>query len=251
MFLAVDVGNSSTVLAVYSGFEQRAIVRLPTERSATSQHLSASLLPTLQLYAPTEIAIASVVPSLESAWRTFCQEGFGITPCFLRSERESGLKLLYDPPSSLGIDRLCNAVAGAQLYGTPCIVIDFGTATKLEAVSRERIYLGGAILPGLEISAQALLSRAEKIRDIDWTPPERAIGQNTMEALRSGFVFGFVGQAEALLLRFQEEIGEEACVVTTGGLAPRLLSVSPLLTNYNPNLTLEGVRLLYPHQREK
>jgi type III pantothenate kinase len=129
-------------------------------------------------------------------------------------------------------------------------VVDFGTATKLEAVSREGVYLGGAILPGLEISAQALLSRAEKIREIDWTPPERAIGRSTMEALRSGFVFGFVGQAEALLRRFQEEMEGEACVITTGGLAPRLMSASPLLTNYNPNLTLEGVRLLYSYQRE-
>lgn len=249
MLLAFDVGNTTTAVGVSVEDEWLLEMRLPTLREAGEEYFAEHLLPSLRRYFITEIAIASVVPPLEVALEAFCTRSLSCKPLFLRSECESGVRVHYDPPASLGVDRLCNAVAGLEIYGAPLIVIDFGTATKLEAIGESGEYLGGAILPGVGVSIEALLSRAAKLRKVEWTIPERAIGTTTIEALQSGFVFGFAGQAEGLIARFREEMGGEVPVVATGGWASHVAPACPSIQKVAPSLTLEGVRRLYARQR--
>lgn len=249
MLLALDVGNTNIVAGIYQSTERLVTWRFDTVRSATPEALAENLLPALAKYPPAEIAIASVVPPLEEALRLCCQQLLGYSPLFVRSECESGIRLHYSPPASLGVDRLCNVVGCVEKYGFPAIVIDFGTATKLEAVAENGDYLGGAILPGIGVSIEALLSRAARLFEIEWKIPERAIGHSSEEALQSGFVYGFAGQAEYLIQKFREEMGCRAQVIATGGHAPQIAAACPSIDVLDPFLTLDGLCHLYARQK--
>ncbi len=249
MLLALDVGNTNITAAVYRGAERLVTWRFETLRFATPQALSDNLLPILAENAPTEIAIASVVPPLEEALRLCCERFLGVTPFFVRSEIEAGIRLHYSPSASLGVDRLCNVAGCLERYGAPAIVIDFGTATKLEAIAENGDYLGGAILPGIGVSIEALFSRAARLFEVEWKIPERAIGQSSAEALQSGFVHGFAGQAEYLVQKFREEMGCRAQVIATGGHAPQIAPACPSIDVLDPFLTLDGLRCLYARQK--
>lgn len=249
MLLVLDVGNTNIVAGVYEGAARVFEARFETLQDATAEQLSEQMFASLAPFCFEEVAIASVVPPIETALETFCIRDLNATPFFLRSERESGMRVRYQPPASLGIDRLCNAVAALESYGAPVIVIDFGTATKLEAVGSDGDYLGGAILPGVGVSMEALFRNAARLHEVEWTLPAHAIGRSTKEALQSGFVFGFAGQAEALIHRFRQEMGSEVPVVATGGWASSIVPACPSIQTLDATLTLEGVRRLYGRQK--
>ncbi len=254
MLLAIDVGNTNIVVGGYRGAERVVTGRFEANRSATPESLWEDIVPLLSSSGIphteiTEVAIASVVPPLEAALQQCCEQFLALSPFFVRSEIECGIRLHYSPPASLGVDRLCNVVGCIEKYGAPAIVIDFGTATKLEAIAENGDYLGGVILPGIGISVQALLARASRLFEIEWRIPEHVIGQSSVEAMQSGFVFGFAGQAEALIQRFREEIGCRAQVVATGGLAPQIVPACPSIEILAPWLTLDGLRSLYYRQK--
>ena len=250
--LALDIGNSNLVWKVYEETGDAptplASGRFETPHTNTLETLKAHLPSNLK---GMEIAIASVVPALEPALIEFCHQKIENAPFFVRPERVTCIPIRYQNPATLGADRLCNAVAARARYGNPVIAIDYGTATKLEAVSAEGEYLGGAILPGIAISLQALFSRAARLAEVSWEVPPHAIGDTTARALQSGCFYGFLGQSEALIRRFREELGRsETPVVATGGLAGHIVPHCALIAHHDPELTLEGVRLIWQSERE-
>ena len=155
------------------------------------------------------------------------------------------MPILYDNPQDVGADRIADAVAAYDLYGGPTIVIDFGTATTVEAISAAGEYLGGAIIPGIEISLDALFGRAAALRRVELVEPRKVIGKNTVEAIQSGAVYGFAAQVDGLCARFQEELGQEATVVATGGLAGLIAPLAERIDHHEPWLTLYGLRIIY------
>lgn len=249
MLLALDVGNTNIAAGLYQGAERLTTWRFDTVRAEAPEALAGKILPHIANCKLNEITIASVVPPIEEALRICCERLLGVAPFFVRSERESGIVLHYAPPSSLGVDRLCNVAGHLEKYGAPGIVIDFGTATKLEAIAENGDYLGGAILPGVGVSIEALLLRAARLIEVEWKIPSKAIGQSSAEALQSGFAFGFAGQAEYLVQKFQEEMGVAAQVVATGGFAAQIAPMCPSIDIFDPFLTLDGVCALHARQK--
>jgi type III pantothenate kinase len=155
------------------------------------------------------------------------------------------MRILYDNPLEVGADRIVNAVAAKELYGTPLIIIDFGTATTFDVVSKEGDYLGGAIAPGVVVASQALVERAAKLPNIELIVPPRAIGKNTIASMQSGIMYGYVSLVDGMVGRLQQELAGEARVIATGGLAPVIAGQTPVIEAVDQNLTLEGLRLLY------
>jgi type III pantothenate kinase len=190
------------------------------------------------------VAIASVVPRLTAALREMTHAWFCVEPVVLEPGTRTGMPILYDNPKEVGADRIADAVAAYDLYGGPTIVVDFGTATVIDAVSAAGEYLGGAIFPGIEISLDALFGRTAGLRRVELIEPRNVIGKNTIESIQSGVIFGFAAQVDGLCTRFETELGESA-IVATGGLGGLITPLSTKIQSYEPWLTLHGLRLVW------
>ncbi|MGD9573581.1 MAG: type III pantothenate kinase [Thermoleophilia bacterium] len=250
MLLAIDVGNTQTQAGVYSGDELLHEWRLSTDRNATADELAADHDQILRLRGGSlgeldEMIVASVVPTLSAAYSSLALK-------YLRSEAivigpgvRTGISLAIDNPRELGADRIVNAVAAHRRHGGPCIIVDFGTATTFDAVSEAGEYLGGAIASGIETSLDALTARAARLVRVDLVAPPRVIGKSTVESMRAGIVFGTVAMVDGVVARMREELGGDAVVLATGGLASLVCPLSEEIDENDPLLTLEGLRLIH------
>jgi type III pantothenate kinase len=258
MLLALDVGNTNTVLGLFKldgeKPELAAHWRVTTHRTQTVDEYGVFFVNLFEMHgmAPsqvTHIIIASVVPPVDSTLREVCQDYFHIEPMFVEPGIKTGMPVLVDNPTELGADRLCDSVAAYELYGGPCIVVDFGTATKFEVISAKGEYLGGAIAPGLGLSAEALFSRAARLSRVDIKRPARVIATNTVGHLQSGLYFGYIGLVDGILERIIEEFGQKPRIIATGGLARMIAADSRYIHEINEMLTLEGLRILFERNR--
>ena len=249
MLLAIDAGNTTITFALYDGMALIADWRLSTDHDRTGDEY-ASVLYTLfaekgqDLGSVDCVGICSVVPMATVALVRFSEKHLNVKPIVIGPGIDLGIAVRYSPVSDVGADRLANAVAAHEKYNRACIVVDFGTATTFDAVSIEGEYLGGAIAPGIQISLEALFSRAARLNDVDLVEPERAIGCTTAESLRSGIIFGFAGQVDAVVDRFQQEMGGDALVVATGGQAELIAQHSHTIELVDHLLTLDGIRII-------
>jgi type III pantothenate kinase len=267
MLLAIDVGNTNTVLGLYRLDEEKpetsatspelaANWRVTTHRTQTVDEYGVLFLNVFNMNGmePSQvkhIIISSVVPPLESILRQVCENYFHIEPLFVEPGIKSGMPMLVDNPTELGADRLADSVAAFARYGGPCIVVDFGTATKFEVISAKGEYLGGAIAPGLGLSAEALFSRAARLSRVDIKRPAKVIGTNTIGHLQSGLYYGYIGLVDGILERIIHELGgdEKPKVVATGGLARMIATDSRYIVEINDTLTLDGLRILFELNR--
>lgn len=252
MLLAVDIGNTTTGVAIYDGERLVHHWWLSTLRERTSDELGVMLstllrLNGLEIRQISGAAISSVVPSQTEPWQQLCHRLLGLEALVVGPETDVGVRVGYRFPEELGADRLVNAAAAVHLYGAPVIVVDFGTATTFDVVDGSGCYLGGAIAPGVGISAEALFERAARLPRVELRRPSAAIGRTTADSIRSGIIFGFAGQVDGLVRRLMGELGERARVVATGGLAELIAPECETVEEVNPLLTLEGLRLI--HQR--
>ncbi len=252
MLMAVDVGNTQTVLGLFEGGELRGQWRLATESHRTADELAvvfAGLLALrgLRLEEVSALIASSVVPALARSYRDLAAEIFDVPFYPVDAHMETGLKNRYDDPGAVGADRIVNAVAAGRHYGFPAIIVDIGTATTVEAVDGDGCYLGGAILTGLYVSLDALVSRTAKLPSVDLEEgPPRVIATNTPDSIRSGFIYGYAGAVDALIRRSREELAEDGIrVIATGGPAGVIVPHCREIEEFDPDLTLKGLRILY------
>ena len=251
MLLAIDVGNTGTVLGVFQGERLAWHWRMATRRERTADELAllfGGFLEQAGLSFSREItgvAIASVVPDQTQALRTMVDAYFHFSPVVVEPGIRTGVSIHTDNPKEVGADRIVNALAAFDKYGGPCIVVDFGTATTYDAVSERGDYLGGAIAPGVQVSAQGLFAAAARLPRVEISAPASPIGKNTVDSVRSGLVYGTAAEVEGMVERIQKELGGHATVVATGGLAPIVLPHCATIDHHEPWLTLEGLRLVY------
>ncbi len=254
MLLAIDVGNTQTVIGLYTGTDLTDHWRIATVAEHTSDELALVVQQFLGFHgfsfedSITGVAIASGVPRVTAALREMVERYFGFAPLVIEPGVRTGMPILYDNPKEVGADRIANAVAAYDLYGGPSVVVDFGTANTIDAISGRGEYLGGAIFPGIEIAMDALFGAAAALRRVELVPPKNVIGKSTMESIQSGAVYGFSGQVDALVDRFVAELGESN-VIATGGLADLLIPYSRTIKHHEPWLTLHGLRLVYERNR--
>lgn len=250
MLLAIDIGNTHIVVGLFEGRNLKNHWRIATQPHRTSDEyamLILSLFRAAQMdpSAVDAIICSSVVPPLTPIFSRLGEKYFQTLPLLVTHEMDTGLKLCVDNPQELGADRIVNAAAGYALYGGPLIIVDFGTATTLCAVSRKGEYLGGAIAPGLLISTEALFSRTAKLPEIELARPKTVIGKNTTHSMQSGIVLGFACLIDGLIEKMTQEMASRPKVIATGGLASILVPASKTLQEVRPHLTLEGLRILY------
>jgi type III pantothenate kinase len=250
MLLVIDVGNTNVTLAVFRGKELLAQWRLTTERTRTGDEYGVQVRSLFELAGIDRkeidaIVVASVVPSLNETLKRVAEVYFQLTPVFVDHTTDTGLKILYEPPSDVGADRIVDAVAAAAKYGVPCIVVDFGTATTFNAINAAHQYLGGVIAPGIMISSEALFARAAKLPRVEIKRPQKVIGSSTTGAMQSGIYHGYAGLVDGVLEQMIAEMGSKPRVIATGGLAPLIATASKFIEEVDPNLTLEGLRLVY------
>jgi type III pantothenate kinase len=254
MLLAIDVGNTNIVLGVFDGDTLIRSWRLQTLRERTADELGLLVdgLFALEKIDKTKvrgIILGSVVPPLTTTTRGMVERYFGVKALIVEPGLDTGMPILYDNPSEVGADRIVNGVAAYERFGRstgrPLIVVDFGTATTLDAVTARGEYLGGAICPGVQISADALFQRAARLPRIDVRKPERIVGRTTVGAMESGLFYGYVGMVEGLVCRMSDELGGNALCVATGGLAAVIAPETPLIHHVDPDLTLHGLRIVW------
>jgi len=254
MLLAIDIGNTNIILGMFEDEKLRATWRIATGLHRMADEYAVIMLSLLRqqgLDTPNinKIAICSVVPPLTTVFEELCQRYCNIDPLVIRAGVKTGVRIRMDNPAEVGADRIVDAAAAHHLYGGPVIITDFGTATTFDTVSREGDYLGGAIAPGLSTAAESLFARAAMLPRVELTRPERAIATNTVAAIQSGLIFGYVGLIEGIIARIQQELGEKARVVATGGLAKLIGKETPVIDTINTDLTLIGLRLIYMMNR--
>jgi len=249
LLLAVDVGNTSTRAGIFDGARLVADFRYATEPSSSADSIGLTLLGMLGLWGLRKddlaaAAVCTVVPPTASRYAEMCQRHLGV-PIRAVSAEGSGVVVKYDPPWSVGADRIADAVAAVERVGAPVIVVDFGTATTINAVDADGAYVGGAIGPGAETALAALYMRAAKLPMIDLRVPPRALGTNTPDAIRSGMIYGLAGLVDGLVERIRGDMGAEAPVLATGGVAPLVASACRTVSQVVDDLTLQGIRILW------
>ncbi len=247
MLLAVDVGNTNTVLGLFTGEELVRSWRITTHARATGDEMALTFRGLLDEQPEiTGLVLCSTVPSVLHELRPMLSSFFREIPVVIvEPGTKTGVPILTDNPKEVGADRIVNTLAAHQYFGGPCIVVDFGTSTNLDVVSAQGEFLGGALAPGIDISLEALSTKAAQLRKVEVARPRSPIGKNTVEALQSGAVFGFAGQVDGLVDRIIEEIGPVTAVVATGGLASVVIGESETITHHDPDLTLTGLRLVF------
>ncbi|SEU31316.1 type III pantothenate kinase [Paenibacillus sp. NFR01] len=255
MILAVDIGNTNIVLGVY---RQRTLLhhfRISTARSSTVDEYGVLIhnlfsMSGLSLKEVEGVIISSVVPPLVQVIVEMCNKYIGKEPLLVGPGIKTGLNLRYENPREVGADRIVNAVAAIEQYKCPLVVVDFGTATTFDCIDAGANYLGGAIVPGLGISTEALYQRASKLPRIELEKPKKVIGRNTVHAMQAGIIFGYAGQVEGIVRRIKLEMNAtELKVISTGGLAPLIAGETDCIDEVNPLLTLEGLRIVYERNK--
>ena len=249
MLLAVDVGNTQTVLGLFDGERLAEHRRLATERNRTSDELGALLGEMVDLGAVDAICLSSTVPALVREYELFAERWAEAPILVVGPGAKTGIPVRYDDPREVGPDRVVNAVAAKERHGAPCIVVDFGTSTNFDVVSAEGEYVGGVLAPGIEISMDALFARAARLMRVDFTQPPTVIGKTTVHSLQSGLVYGFAGQVDRIVEEIRGELGVEAPAIATGGLAEIVAPHSRAIEMIDPHLTLEGLRLVWELNR--
>ncbi len=250
MIFVLDVGNTNTVLGVYDGDELIQKWRIETNRNKTEDEYGMAIKSLLNHVGldfkdMDGVIISSVVPPIMFALEGMCAKYFHVKPLIVGSGIKTGLNIRCDNPKEVGADRIVNAVAAIHLYGNPLIIVDFGTATTYCYINEHKEYMGGAIAPGVGISAEALYARAAKLPRIEITRPNEVIGKTTISAMQSGIVYGYVGQVEGMVARMKAECNVEPKVIATGGLASLIADETKMIDIVDPFLTLKGLHLLY------
>lgn len=250
---AIDVGNTQTVVGLFEGDTLEHHWRVTTAHEATADEMRVEVSSLLslegrQLDQIDAMVVSSVVPNYTAAIGEMAAK-LGLDPLIVGHETDLGVPILYEPASDVGADRLVNAIAAIEKYGAPVIVVDFGTATTFDAITSEGEYAGGAIAPGVEVSAEALFAAAAKLPRVDLAPPDKAIGRTTPASIRSGVLFGEAGMVDAMVGRISSELGGNPDVIATGGLAALMAPLCESILHHEPFLTLEGLRLVYRRNR--
>ena len=249
MLLAVDVGNTQTVFGLFDGSTLARHWRVATEAQRTGDELGALVSRFLDFAQVDGICLSSTVPPLIREYEAFAERYAEAELLVLGPGVRTGIQIRYDDPREVGPDRIANSVAAKDRYGAPCIVVDFGTSTNFDIVSPEGDYVGGVLAPGVEISMEALFSRAARLVKVDFTEPPAVIGKTTAAGLQSGLVFGFAGLVDGIVGRIRDELGSDAPVVATGGLADLIAPHARTIDRVDPWLTLEGLRIVWELNR--
>lgn len=255
MLLAIDVGNTQTVAGVFHRQELLHQWRISTVRTATLDELAAQHDAMLRLRGSSlsdvaDMIVSSVVPTLTAGYRDLANRYLDHPALVIGPGVRTGMPIVIDNPHEVGADRIVNSIAAFRRYGGPCIVVDFGTATNFDCVSAAGEYLGGAIAPGIEVSVEALTSRAARLLKVEFVEPASAIGKSTVAALQSGILYGTVAMVDGLVARLKGELGRDAVVVATGGLSELIVPLSVEIDEHDPELTLDGLRLVHEQNTE-
>jgi len=250
MLLVIDVGNTNVTLGLYEGDKLNPHWRLATDHNRMPDEYGLQLLGLLQnagksIKDLTGISLASVVPPLTQRVVQACREYLKQEPLVVDTGIKTGIKIRYEDPKAVGADRVCDAVATLKLYGGPACIVDFGTATTFNALTKDGEYLGGAITAGINLAADALFTHAAKLQRIDLQRPPSVIGRNTVHAMQSGLLFGYVSMVEGMVARFKSELGSDMKVVATGGLAESIAQETKVIDVLAPWLTLDGLRFIW------
>ncbi len=250
MLLAVDVGNTNLTIGLFDGERLAADWRLKTDLEQTADGWGALFhtlvsLANLKLAEVDGFVFASVVPQLDSSIGAVAGRYLGLEPLQVTAKTRTGLGMRVDTPEEVGADRIVNSVAAAERYGFPCIAVDFGTAITFDAISEDREYLGGIICPGIQVSSQALVRRTARLPQIELRQPDKVIGSSTVGSLQSGFYYGMLGMVDGILEKMLPALGTDASVVATGGQSESLARDSRFIQMVDPDLTLEGLRLVW------
>lgn len=254
MLLVIDIGNSNTVLGLYAGEVLVKHWRVTTSRTRTSDEYAVLMerlfgLSGVGFDAVSDVIIASVVPPVLPTFVALCQGYFGKKPYVVGPDIQTGMPILYDNPKEVGADRIVNGVAAFEKYRSSLIIVDFGTATTFDYISAAGEYLGGAIAPGVAISAEALFTRTSKLPRVDLARPPQVVAKNTVNSMQAGIFFGYVGLVDGIVARMRQETGDLCRIVATGGLASLIAGESQTIDAVEPMLTLEGLRIIYLRNR--
>jgi type III pantothenate kinase len=247
MLLAVDVGNTNTVLGLFDGEHLFQSYRVKTDPRVTADELALLFRGLLSDHPPPDgVAVCSTVPAVLNELRLMFDRYYaGAHTVVVGPGVRTGVPLLYDNPREVGPDRVVNTLAAHTLFGGPAVVVDFGTSTNFDVVSAKGEFLGGALAPGIEISVDALAARAARLFKVELKRPRSVIGKTTNEALQSGLLYGFAGQVDGMVRRISTELGTAPAVIATGGLSHLMVTVCETLDHHEPDLTLVGLRLVY------
>ena len=248
MLICIDIGNTNTAVGIFVKNILRNYYRVSSNHFLTVDEcgiLIRQLVGEIKTEKIEGVIIASVVPALTSVYQEMSQKYLHSEPIVVSSKLPLGIKILYDDPEQVGADRLANAVAAFELYGGPAIVVDLGTATTFDVIAEEGEYLGGAISPGIETSSANLFKKAALLSKIELRKPKKIIGTNTRDSLRSGIIYGAVGQIDEIVRRIEKELGKKAKVIATGGLADLISEESTTINKIDATLTLRGLKIIH------